>query len=140
MLPYLLSAVLVWSFDRLSKKLVLDRLGGAGSHISLAFFTLRLKYNLISNRSCNFLSFVSLWILAAAAALTLIIVIGGQYSTPLVQIALGAAVGGGAGNLYDLWRFGAVQDFIHFKFTAFNIADIAISVGITLTLVSALFA
>lgn len=137
MLPFLLSVILVWSLDRVSKKLAIDRLRST-SHISFGLFTLRLKYHQIGIWRFHSLSSSFLWILASAAAVTLIVVIGGEYSTPVVQIALGAAVGGGAGNLYDLWRFGAIQDFIHFKFSVFNIADMAIICGITVTIFAAL--
>ncbi len=64
--------------------------------------------------------------------------IGGVYSTTLAQIALGAAIGGGAGNLYDRWRFGATQDFIDLKFTVFNIADVAIIFGVSMTILRSL--
>lgn len=52
-------------------------------------------------------------------------------------LALGMIFGGAAGNLLDRARFGAVIDFLDFywrgyHWPAFNIADSAISVGVTL--------
>ena len=58
---------------------------------------------------------------------------GGRWS----QLALGLVFGGAAGNLVDRVRFGAVVDFLDFywrayHWPAFNVADSAISVGVTL--------
>ena len=52
-------------------------------------------------------------------------------------LALGLIVGGALGNLIDRARFGAVVDFLDFywrgyHWPAFNVADSAISVGVTL--------
>jgi signal peptidase II len=58
---------------------------------------------------------------------------GGRWA----RAALGLVVGGAAGNLVDRVRFGAVVDFLDFywrayHWPAFNVADSAISVGVTL--------
>jgi signal peptidase II len=52
-------------------------------------------------------------------------------------LALGLIFGGAIGNLIDRARFGAVVDFLDFywrgyHWPAFNVADSAISVGVTL--------
>jgi signal peptidase II len=52
-------------------------------------------------------------------------------------VSLGLIFGGAAGNLVDRVRFGAVVDFLDFywrayHWPAFNVADSAISVGVTL--------
>jgi signal peptidase II len=51
--------------------------------------------------------------------------------------ALGLVLGGALGNLVDRWRLGAVVDFVdvHWRdwhWPAFNVADAAITVGVTL--------
>lgn len=56
---------------------------------------------------------------------------------PWARVALGLIFGGAAGNLVDRVRFGAVVDFLDFywrdyHWPAFNVADSAISVGVTL--------
>ena len=56
---------------------------------------------------------------------------------PWARVALGLVFGGAAGNLVDRVRFGAVVDFLDFywrayHWPAFNVADSAISVGVTL--------
>jgi signal peptidase II len=53
------------------------------------------------------------------------------------RLALGLIFGGAAGNLIDRVRFGAVVDYLDFywrsyHWPAFNVADSAISVGVTI--------
>jgi len=53
------------------------------------------------------------------------------------RLALGLIFGGAAGNLIDRFRFGAVVDYLDFywgayHWPAFNVADSAISVGVTI--------
>jgi signal peptidase II len=63
----------------------------------------------------------------------------------IVALALGLVIGGAAGNVVDRLRFGAVFDFLDFHvwgwhWPAFNLADSAITVGVALLLLDALFA
>jgi lipoprotein signal peptidase len=136
MILYLVSAGLVWALDRASKHLVYNRLG-SNPHVSFRLFFIRPTLKPKSHSPIDSLLLI-IWLLASGAALILIIIIGGAYSTPLAQIGLGAAIGGGAGNLYDRWRFGAIQDFIGWKSSVFNIADVAIVFGIAMALLSLL--
>jgi signal peptidase II len=62
----------------------------------------------------------------------------------LTTLALGMIFGGAVGNLVDRARFGAVVDFLDFywrsyHWPAFNAADSAISVGVTLLALRLLF-
>jgi len=51
----------------------------------------------------------------------------------ILQLSLGLLFGGTVGNLIDRLRFGSVIDFIDFKvWPTFNVADIAICVGVGL--------
>lgn len=51
----------------------------------------------------------------------------------LERFAIGLILGGAAGNWLDRLRFGAVIDFLDFRvWPVFNIADSAITVGVTL--------
>jgi signal peptidase II len=60
-------------------------------------------------------------------------------------IALGLVLGGAAGNILDRVRFGYVVDFLdlHFgefrPFLVFNVADAAITIGVVILLIRALF-
>lgn len=56
---------------------------------------------------------------------------------PWTRLALGLIFGGAAGNLIDRLRFGAVVDYLDFywgayHWPAFNVADSAITVGVTI--------
>jgi signal peptidase II len=77
------------------------------------------------------LSLGALVVLAVLAARVL--PSGGRWA----RVALGLVFGGAAGNLVDRVRFGAVVDFLDvywraYHWPAFNVADSAISVGVTL--------
>jgi signal peptidase II len=60
-------------------------------------------------------------------------------------VALGLVLGGAAGNILDRVRFGHVTDFLNLHFGAwspflvFNVADAAISIGVALLVLRALF-
>jgi signal peptidase II len=63
---------------------------------------------------------------------------------PLVAAALGLVIGGAIGNVIDRLRFGAVFDFLDFHiggwhWPAFNVADSAITIGVVLLCIDALF-
>ena len=77
---------------------------------------------------------LSIGALAVLAMVGLRMLPGGGRLTPL---ALGLIFGGAVGNLIDRARFGAVVDFLDFHWRgyhwpAFNAADSAITVGVTL--------
>jgi signal peptidase II len=56
-------------------------------------------------------------------------------STPLAQVALGLAVGGATGNALDVLRGRPVVDFVDLRvWPVFNLADVAITGGVVLTL------
>ena len=63
----------------------------------------------------------------------------------LVPVALSLVLGGAVGNLIDRIRLGEVIDFIYFHYhrsfywPAFNVADIAITVGVFLLIVRMFF-
>jgi signal peptidase II len=60
------------------------------------------------------------------------------------SLALGLVLGGALGNIVDRIRFGYVVDFIHlhagpWSFYVFNVADAAITIGVVILLLRALF-
>jgi signal peptidase II len=62
-------------------------------------------------------------------------------NTKLETVALAMIVGGALGNLIDRIRFGAVIDFLDFHigrlhWPAFNVADICITIGVILFIIS----
>lgn len=79
---------------------------------------------------------VALWATAATAAVVTVAV-GGLLASPATATALGAALGGGAGNLADRLRHGAIFDFLDLRFGGrmpgggvCNLADLAIVCGL----------
>lgn len=61
--------------------------------------------------------------------------------TGLPLNSLGLILGGAIGNLIDRLRFGYVEDFIDLRvWPVFNVADSAITVGVTLLIWKSLFA
>ncbi len=76
----------------------------------------------------------------AFIGLVLMLIFYRRYSTVslLASIGMGLILGGAMGNLIDRLRFGAVTDFIYFRFwdnlywPAYNVADASVTVGIIL--------
>jgi signal peptidase II len=65
-----------------------------------------------------------------------------QKKSALFCTATGLVIGGAIGNLVDRLLFGYVRDFIYLKFinfAVFNVADMALTVGIILLLVYIIF-
>ena len=61
----------------------------------------------------------------------ILIVTHGRFQSPLSQAAVGAALGGAAGNLLDILRTRSVRDFIDFGWwPVFNVADVVIIGGL----------
>ncbi len=75
---------------------------------------------------------IGAWLLAAGAGLL------PTFADPVARIGIGVALGGAAGNLLDHLRRGAVVDFIDIRvWPVFNLADVAIVVGVTAALLTA---
>ena len=126
--------------DQVTKSLVLARLGDEPLHL---FWTLRL--NLSFNRGVAFSQGQGLGPVITIAALVLVVVLVAMSRTVrgrLPAVALGLLIGGACGNLSDrLFRDhdGAVIDFIDLQWwPIFNVADMAITVGAVLLLLTGL--
>ena len=137
-----LVAVLI--LDQITKALALARLPpGLPVGIVDGFFSLTLVMN--PGLAFGFLSSTPVtwrWIVAllSIGALGVLGVVGLRLLPAggwVSSLALGLIFGGAIGNLIDRARFGAVVDFLDFywrdyHWPAFNVADSAISVGVTL--------
>jgi len=67
----------------------------------------------------------------AVALIALMIFVAGHATRPLVWLPAGLLLGGAAGNLLDRLRQGYVTDFLKLPgWPAFNVADIAITLGV----------
>jgi signal peptidase II len=70
-------------------------------------------------------------LVAAVALAALLVFFATHLARPLVWLPTGLLVGGAAGNLIDRAREGAVTDFVDLPlWPAFNVADMAITVGV----------
>jgi signal peptidase II len=80
---------------------------------------------------------LALWSVEVALLVSLV-EFGPFFKRSLAQVALGASVGGAAGNVLDRARRGGVVDFIDLRvWPVFNLADAAIVVGTVVAVISA---
>ncbi|MFN2603569.1 MAG: signal peptidase II [Gemmatimonadaceae bacterium] len=125
------SATAFLLLDQLSKSLVESHIGD--HNISLGPL-LQLKHVASSRRlyarNGARLIFAAIWVAAFASTIVLY-QLQPTFRNPTVVIAIGAALGGAAGNLIDVMRRRSVSDFIDFRFwPTFNLADAAIVCGL----------
>lgn len=135
--------------DQISKFWILDlfRLGERGVVEVLPFFNLVLVWN----RGVSFGLLAAdgdlgrwLLILVTIGIAVLVLFWLRRATGPLMAVALAMVLGGAIGNIIDRLRFGAVVDFVQlhaagYSFYVFNIADAAISIGVALLLLDAIF-
>lgn len=144
----LILAAATFLLDQLAKWLILAVVMDPPVTIPLTgFFDLVLAWN----RGVSFSLFSSDWpaapyVLAGFAGAVAIALGLWLRKAPnrWVAAGLGLVIGGALGNAFDRLRFGAVVDFLHFHwdihyFPAFNLADTAITTGVGLLLIDALF-
>lgn len=135
-LTTLIVALLTLAADQMSKALVVSRLA-YGERIELLPF---LALERTSNRGVAFglASDVSpaVLVVLAVAISVVILTVGSRLSWRFAPVATGLILGGALGNLYDRVAQGYVIDFIELpNWPTFNLADVAITVGVGLLLV-----
>lgn len=130
--------------DQLTKLLALDRLAPG---VAVPLIDGVLSLTLVLNRGLAFGLLAGVpagwrWIVALLSLAALVVLVRvALHLLPrgrlLDHATLGLIFGGAVGNLIDRWRFGAVVDFVDvywraWHWPAFNVADSAITVGVTL--------
>jgi lipoprotein signal peptidase len=136
MLIEIAAAVSVIAADQASKAFVLSRSWTADSNAG--FVSVR---KLLLQRGPLMFYFtpgmhVGLWISSIAIAAVLMRA-GMIAENALNAAAIGAALGGAAGNIADRLRLGAIVDFIVIgRWPPFNLADVAIVMGVGLLVLS----
>lgn len=100
-----------------------------------------LSFSLVHNRGVSLGMLAgspSLALLAAGAGLGALLWITQRTIDPRTRLALAIAAGGGLGNLADRLIHGAVTDWIHITGygPTFNLADVAIRVGLLVALLA----
>jgi signal peptidase II len=159
MLKWLWLSVVIVVLDQVSKQLAENSLVLYEAMPILPSFNLMLAYN--TGAAFSFLAGAGGWqrwfFLALSLAISiflLIWLIRLEHTQRRQAIALALILGGAAGNIIDRALFGHVIDFIDFyhislsdwpgftndgHWPAFNIADAAITTGVILLLIDALF-
>ena len=138
--------ILAFGLDRLSKKYVISLIEKSQSEL---FINDYLNITLNWNRGIAFglLSFNATIVYHLISILILTIIVYLVYlmvkSDSLGKILFAFIIGGAAGNLFDRFTYFAVPDFIDFHVNSFhwftfNVADIFISLGITLMILKEL--
>ncbi|MBU4532876.1 MAG: signal peptidase II [Eubacteriales bacterium] len=125
--------IAVLAADQITKQIVVQQLT-PGTPYPVVEGVLNLTYILNPGGAFGFLASLELLLLAVTLLVVAVIVtlhlaiIRSGYGLPVALL-----LGGAIGNLVDRLRLGAVIDFIDFGFwPVFNVADIAIVVGIAL--------
>lgn len=143
MIYFLISIVLLVGLDRFSKILAVKYLSG-GTPVTVIPHILGLRYTENTGAAFSMLSkntdFLIIITIVSMAFLVYLIFIK-KYGTVIERALMTVVLAGGIGNLIDRIVSGYVVDYFEFlfmNFAVFNVADIYITVGITLYLVYAL--
>ena len=132
-LVFWLTAIVVFILDRISKTLVLEKIP---LNTSIDFSLLSITHILNTGTVFGLLGNISWFFIIFATAVCVFLVIKYKTFENNMQPILGLILGGALGNLVDRLLYGAVIDFIDFRFwPAFNIADSAITIAIILILI-----
>ena len=123
-------SLLLWfSLDRLTKRLFQSWLAQRSLSLGVVGSLRRIESRRL-HRSSNQIILLAIWCSALVCAIVLRLGLG-WFQGQGAAFGLGAAFGGAAGNLFDVLRGRPIIDFIDLRFwPAFNVADIAIVVGL----------
>jgi signal peptidase II len=143
---YFVMAAVIAGADQYTKFLVITRMKfGSSIEIIPGFFS----FTFIKNYGAAFGLFqrqLAVFVIVGLVAVTVIVIYSILISEKeyLLQTGLAFLLGGAVGNFIDRLRFGYVIDFLdlhHGKWhwPVFNIADIAIDIGVVLILLKFLF-
>ncbi len=145
LLPALVVAGIVIVLDQITKQWALSTLDDG--HVIDLVWTLR--FNLAFNTGMAFSQGAGLGPVIGVIALFVVVALLvsiGRATSRIYPFAVGLIAGGAIGNLLDRlfrepgWLRGAVVDFIDVQwFPIFNVADIAVTVGGTLLVLSTVF-
>ena len=132
---FLLAAVAAVAIvlDQATKALAVARLAETAVPLLGGILQLSLTYNSGSAFGLETPAWVAVGVSVIVCVVILVYMLRGAGQTRLRGAALGLVLGGALGNLGDRLRAGAVIDFIDLRvWPVFNVADIAISVGVGL--------
>lgn len=145
--PYFLSilfGLLIIAADQFTKYLIWGSVGPGGTRIDIEI-TSWFRFIFVRNTGSAFGLFqgqTSILAILSFVALGFLAVVFHRHARndPVTALALGLIVGGAIGNLIDRLRLGYVIDWIDVpRFPTFNVADSAITVGVSLLMFALLF-
>ena len=136
---------LIFAFDRYSKFIIINNFNENIFYIN-NFINFDLIWNtgigfgLLSSNSVLFYNFITIFITFVVITLFYIVFKGDNNEKFILSLVIGGAIG----NLYDRISFNAVPDFIdlhygNFHWFTFNVADIFITLGITVFIMIGIF-
>lgn len=137
-------ALIIIVLDQLHKWYMLDVVGiHSRPPIELTgFFTLVMVWNqgVSFGMMTHDASYMRWFLIAVALVICAVMArLGLKSELRLERLGYGMVIGGALGNVVDRLRFGAVADFFYFhvgsfSWPAFNVADMAICIGVALLL------
>lgn len=131
--------------DQVTKSLILDSIGPGTARRSIEIVGELLQFTFVRNTGSAFGMFQGnsqILTFAALGAMIVLVLVFARNARhdPWFALAIGLQLGGAFGNLADRVRHGYVVDFIDVpRFPTFNVADIAITCGVTLMAFCLLF-
>lgn len=143
----LVLALAVFVLDFMTKTLALEILKNAPIAVIDGFFNLYLAFNrgvsfsFLGGIGHDYLPYI-LGTFSFVAAFGLSFWLGKESGTRWFKVGLGLIIGGAIGNGIDRFQYGAVVDFLDFyyldwHYPTFNVADIAIFMGVICVLIDA---
>lgn len=143
----LLTALLVVIGDQMTKLWIVHDVMAPPKVIEVTSF---FNIVMVWNRGASFGLFgtespsTQYMLVGVAAVICLVLLLWlRKAKTAWLAVGLGAVIGGAIGNVIDRLRYGAVADFLDFHaagyhWPAFNVADMAITVGVAMLLLDGL--
>jgi len=139
---FLLVAVLGIIFDQLTKYIVIQNFAEVGDTFPLWQNVFHFTYVINTGAAFSFFRGqvdILRWISLIVSVILIIFVWYSPKISSLEQIGYGFILSGAIGNGIDRFLFGYVVDFLDFRlinFPVFNIADVAINIGVIVLLFS----
>ena len=141
----ILLVFLIFAFDRYSKFIIINKFNENILYIN-NFINFDLIWNtgigfgLLSSNSILFYNFITIFIIFVVIILFYIVFKRDNNEKFILSLVIGGAIG----NLYDRVSYNAVPDFIdlhygNFHWFTFNVADIFITLGITVFIMIGIF-
>lgn len=135
----------VFLLDQVTKEIMVRQIGPDADRSKIEVIPGLLDFRFVRNTGSAFGLFqgqsaiISVLAIGAISFLALYYLRHGRNDW-LIAVAIGLQIGGAIGNVVDRFRYGYVVDFVDFpRFPTFNVADSAITVGVTLLMYALLF-